>query len=73
MCAVFLNFFIEVWLIYNVVLFSDIQKTELIIYIIFTMVYYKILNIVIIVHVLRWTLLFTHCIYNSLHLLIPNS
>ena len=73
MCAVFLNFFIEVWLIYNVVLFSDIQKTELIIYIIFTMVYYKILNIVIIVHVLRWTSLFTHCIYNSLHLLIPNS
>ena len=73
MCAVFLKFFIEVWLIYNVVLFSGIQKTKLIIYIIFTMVYYKILNIVIIVPVLCWTLLFTHCIYNSLHRLIPNS
>ena len=67
-------------MIYNVVLVSGVQQSDSVIYIhifilfqIFSiMVYHRILNIVLPVLYSR-TLLFTHYIHNSLHLLIPNS
>jgi len=78
----FFPLFVKVWLIYNVVLISTVQHTQLHIYIhiymytfffIFfsVMVYHKTLNRVPCAY--SRTLLFIHRIYNSLHLLTPRA
>ena len=72
------NYFIEVELVYNVVLISGVQQSDSVIHIctfffIFfsVMVHHRILNIV--PCAISRTLLFIHSLCNSLHLLIPNS
>ena len=68
-------FFIEVQLIYNIFLISAVQQSDSVIhsFLIFfsIMVYHRILNTVL--YAISRTLLFIHSIYNSLHLLTPNS